>query len=66
MGREGEVVADLCKQCSEEIYQLDGEDLAGLCGKGFIIDVLCEGCGLTFVDENGFCQGRCDNYEHSK
>ena len=45
-------MADFCKQCSEELFNRDSGDLAGLCNKG-MIDVICEGCGPIYVDSTG-------------
>jgi hypothetical protein len=59
-------MADFCKQCSEELFGKDFEDLKGLSrehseplapGEGYI--VICEGCGLTVVDEDGKCISDC-------
>jgi hypothetical protein len=50
-------MADFCKQCSEEIFCEDFGDLAGI-GKKFL--TICEGCGFTWVNENGECIGDCD------
>lgn len=58
---EGNVMADFCKQCSEEIFGEDFEDLKGL-GDGTPLEpgmgwtALCEGCGPTVVDDNGICK----------
>jgi len=55
-------MADLCQQCSIEIYGEDSRDLAGIndpniaskyCAGGHV--VICEGCGWTIVDNNGRC-----------
>jgi len=53
-------MADLCKQCSIDIYGKDFGDLKGL-GKGEELQkgngwsCLCEGCGHTVVDDEGSC-----------
>ena len=52
-------MADFCKQCSEENFDEDFNDLAGLCDEDQIVDVLCEGCGRTFVDPTGKCVAKC-------
>lgn len=60
-------MADLCQQCSIEIYGEDSRDLAELTNppnawvtiedrphiQGY--EVLCEGCGPTLVDREGRC-----------
>lgn len=53
-------MADFCKQCSEELFEQDFKELAGITkptiwaeGKSCI--VLCEGCGLIQVDPEGRC-----------
>lgn len=58
-------MADFCKQCSEEIFGEDFEDLKGL-GNGRKLKPLdgwvtiCEGCGPTIVNEKGECiSSRC-------
>ena len=53
-------MADFCRQCSEEMFGEDFEDLKGLIAadevqKGFGACVLCEGCGATLVDSEGNC-----------
>jgi len=55
-------MADFCKQCSEEHFGEDGKDLEGI-GKrqgkvlqaGYGWPALCEGCGMTLVNEEGPC-----------
>lgn len=53
-------MADFCKQCSEEIFGEDFEDLKGL-GDGSPLPeghgwtALCEGCGVIVVNDNGEC-----------
>lgn len=55
-------MADFCTQCA---YELDFEpDFFGLItkedvDKGLEIIVLCEGCGPTGVDHEGWCNGGC-------
>jgi hypothetical protein len=49
-------MADFCKQCSEELFDKDFEELSGLCQEGFIANVICEGCGMTEVDHAGECR----------
>lgn len=50
-------MADFCKQCSEELFSEDFEDFKGLgeLEKDYGHSVLCEGCGPTLVDNNGYC-----------
>lgn len=49
-------MADLCQQCTQEIFGVDWDnDLYGLCGPDEIVRVLCEGCGWTDVNEEGVC-----------
>lgn len=59
-------MADLCQQCSIEIWGEDSRDLADssriagrLAGQSdTIYQALCEGCGLTWVDNAGRCVDR--------
>jgi len=55
-------MADFCKQCSEELFGKNYYELTNLGGpdrellkdeKGW--EVLCEGCGWTYVDHTGKC-----------
>ena len=61
-------MADFCRQCWEDVsldkeeeynsifnFYLHTGDLEGLCKEGETIQVLCEGCGNTFVDHTGKC-----------
>ncbi len=53
-------MADFCKQCSEEMFNQDYGDLAGLgdgreLKPGYGWQALCEGCGPTYVDDSGRC-----------
>jgi hypothetical protein len=53
-------VADFCSQCSEEVFGEDFKDLAGLltpeqAKEGFVVPIICEGCGPVFVDIDGKC-----------
>lgn len=52
-------MADFCKQCAEKIFPGMPNDLAGLCDDGYIVAVICEGCGDTFVDPSGTCVADC-------
>ena len=52
-------MADYCKQCSQEIFQTDG-DFVHLVTEdeetqGLVAVVLCEGCGPTSVNRAGEC-----------
>lgn len=51
-------MADFCKDCSEELFGRDCEDLKGLITEdqwkeGYAAPVICEGCGYTYVDHEG-------------
>ena len=46
-------MADFCSQCSIEHFGKDFGDLANLCGNGEVAQVICEGCGLIWVDHDG-------------
>jgi len=60
-------VADFCRQCAKEVDpSFPGDDLAGLCRPGEIITALCEGCGSTYVDSEGYCVGPCSIPGHSR
>lgn len=49
-------MADFCKQCSIDTFTKDFGDHAKLCGEGqYFVDVICEGCGRTVVDQDGEC-----------
>lgn len=53
-------MADFCKQCSIDMFGEDFGDLKGL-GNGEKLkpdygwQALCEGCGMTIVDNDGKC-----------
>jgi hypothetical protein len=54
------IVASFCKQCSFEIFEEDHGDMAGLLNDeqaalGFVCTVICEGCGITQVNNDGEC-----------
>lgn len=59
-------MSDFCKQCSEELFDEDFEDLAGLCKVGEMVVALCEGCGSIWVNHEGECQGDCLNPNHGR
>ncbi len=51
-------MSDYCKQCSEYLFSEDFGDFKGLAGEDLLEDgwgytVLCEGCGLILVDDDG-------------
>lgn len=50
-------MADFCQQTSIELFGSDYGDLARLCQKGEMVDVLCEECGPSTVDHKGVCLG---------
>lgn len=53
-------MADFCKACSEEMFDKDFKELAGLSTeqdtkeKKYCV-VICEGCGPIQVDHEGVC-----------
>lgn len=54
-------MADFCQQCSIEHLGEDFGDLKGLStpedtAKEKFMEVLCEGCGPTYVDHEGICR----------
>ncbi len=53
----GRIMADFCKQTSIELFGADCGDLAHLCDKDEVVDVLCEECGSSTVDDMGVCLG---------
>jgi hypothetical protein len=60
-------MASFCKQCSEELFGEDFEDLRGITtiedeAKGLAAIVTCEGCGDIQVDSHG----RCISYDCDK
>jgi hypothetical protein len=53
-------MADFCKQCSIFDFGEDFEDLKGLLTPeqvktGLVVRVICEGCGPTYVNNDGEC-----------
>ena len=53
-------MADFCKQCSLEIFGEDFGDLSGQLTQeqadaGMVARSICEGCGLTYVNQEGEC-----------
>lgn len=59
-------MADFCKQCSEEVFNEDLKDLAGLCKPSEVCITICEGCGGTVVDHEGMCISPDCLYQHGK
>ncbi len=57
-------MADFCQQCSIEHFNKDFEDMAMLCTEEEIVQVLCEGCGPTWVVRSGQCIGPCLAHNH--
>ena len=55
---------EFCSQCAIEIFGDDNRELAGLCGEGYMAAVLCEGCGMIWVDHTGKCQTKCDKHHY--
>jgi len=59
-------MADFCKQCSIENFGEDSKDLANIgtvanLEKDYGWTALCEGCGMTIVDNQGRCISKhCD------
>ena len=53
-------MADFCRSCSIQIFQVGSRDMAGLTdpeswSRGLAAEVLCEGCGPIQVDPEGNC-----------
>ena len=46
-------MADFCQKCSIRIFGEDMKDLAGLCKEDEMSAVLCEGCGMIWVNSLG-------------
>lgn len=62
-------MADFCKQCSEELFGEDYQDLAGITGPGdtevgAYLQVLCEGCVHALVDHTGKCVSKVCLHKH--
>jgi ribosomal protein S27AE len=53
-------MADFCKQCSIDIFLEDHKDLANIAKGELNALVICERCGITWVNEDGECVGDCD------
>lgn len=52
-------MADFCLQCSFETFGEDFKDFQFTAPDGHVTAVLCEGCGPTYVTNEGRCI--CDN-----
>lgn len=53
-------VASFCAQCSVKMFNEDFRDFANMlhpedAERGLVVPVICEGCGATFVDQEGKC-----------
>lgn len=48
-------MADFCRQCIKDNFQIDGSDFANMCNVGQYPVVLCEGCGPIQVNNKGEC-----------
>jgi hypothetical protein len=46
-------MSDFCQECSIRMFGKDTEDFAGECSEDQMVQVLCEGCGVIWVDKNG-------------
>lgn len=64
-------MADFCMQCSLSIFKEDSKDLMGLSTEQdteweLYVPVLCEGCGMTYVDHAGKCVSDACLLKHGK
>ena len=65
-------MADFCKQCTEELFQVGHNDLSELLteeeeAEGYMATVLCEGCGPIQVNRAGEClSADCDKKHGEK
>jgi len=60
-------MADFCNQCAQD-HGFPIGDLARLTkeedwAKGMSVVVICEGCGITQVDPEGYCIGGCEPHQ---
>lgn len=53
-------MSDHCTTCEPEFDDLVGITSKELFAQGFAALVLCEGCGPTQVDPEGYCLGGCE------
>lgn len=65
------MMADFCKQCSEDVFDRDFGDMRGLSqpedtARKLYASVLCEGCGPCHVDHLGVCISANCLKEHGK
>ena len=65
-------MASFCSQCSIDLFGEDYGDFKRR-GKqrnklkpGYFYLELCEDCGAALVNDNGICQGGCDNATHRR
>lgn len=59
-------MADFCSQCAIEIFGEDNRQLAGIANKGFVVAVLCEECGIIYVDHEGRCMTNCNKKHYDQ
>lgn len=64
-------MADFCSQCSIAVFGEDFGDMAGLLSEaedkqGFMVTVLCEGCGPIQVNGSGECMSADCLEQHGK
>jgi hypothetical protein len=59
-------MTDLCQQCSIEALGSDSACFADpSMADNLMRNVVCEGCGDTYVNNEGMCMGGCSNPLHS-
>lgn len=58
-------MAGFCRQCSLQIFLEDFEDFTNICAQDETAGVLCEECGLIYVDQYGQCLST-DDHEHAE
>lgn len=61
-------MADYCRQCTRDFLGkelADQNDMRGLCGSEEMAAVLCEGCGVSFVLDDGTCIGPCRRFHEN-
>ena len=62
-------MADRCLQCTQELREKTGDavcNLVALCEADAGVFVVCEGCGVTFVDNTGRCRSDCTKHHGSE
>lgn len=52
-------MADFCKSCEPNWHDFDHLAQYPPCNEGEGYLVLCEGCGPTYLNNDGTCQGGC-------